>query len=196
MKFITRLLTMCFTSRNINHISNDFLKESEFLKDKTFDNTPYFDFEGMTMIAKPCQIYDGDTFTAIFRYEGIVMKYRCRMYGYDSPEMKPSLKIDKEIREEEIRKAKLAKNKLEELLFKNNTKCVELECKNFDKYGRILVNVNNLVDENSINSIMIKEGFGYPYLGGKKNVEVENIYEVSVVEKLKKVDKPKKKKSK
>ena len=44
------------------------------------------------------------------------------------------------------------------------------ECFDFDKYGRILVKVYNIDDVSlSINDIMINEGHGKIYDGGKKD---------------------------
>ena len=45
---------------------------------------------------------------------------------------------------------------------------IKIECFDFDKYGRLLVNVWNMVDEKSINDIMIEEGYAKSYDGGKK----------------------------
>ena len=39
----------------------------------------------------------------------------------------------------------------------------------FDKYGRLLVNVYNLVDKKSVNDMMVEEGFGKMYDGGTKD---------------------------
>ena len=45
---------------------------------------------------------------------------------------------------------------------------VKIECFDFDKYGRLLVIVWNMVDEKSINQIMLDEGYAKVYDGGKK----------------------------
>ena len=52
---------------------------------------PYFSFKGKKFIAKPCNIYDGDTFSALFYYGDEIIKYKCRCLGYDCAEMKPLL---------------------------------------------------------------------------------------------------------
>jgi len=46
---------------------------------------------------------------------------------------------------------------------------VTIECFDFDKYGRILVNVYN--DNILINEIMINENHGKKYDGGKKDID-------------------------
>ena len=128
---------------------------------------PYFSFKGNIFYGMPCNIYDGDTFSIIFNYKGEFIKYRCRCLGYDSPEMKPSLKNENRIHEKEL--ALKAKNRFTELISKHETKLIKIECFDFDKYGRLLVNVYNLLDEKSVNDIMVEEGFGKLYDGGTKD---------------------------
>jgi endonuclease YncB( thermonuclease family) len=126
----------------------------------------YFSFIGKTFIAKPCHIYDGDTFSIIFKYKDEYIKYRCRCMGYDCPEMKP-LKSNPN-RDNEKKLAIQSRNRLVELLSKHSSKLIKVECLEFDKYGRILINVWNMVDIKSINQIMIDEGHGKAYNGGTK----------------------------
>jgi len=138
-----------------------------------FDATkvPYFTFKGKTLIAKPCNIYDGDTFSICFVEETRVVKWKCRCLGYDSPEMKPLLKNPNREKEKEL--AQLAKQRFEQLLLKNPSGLVRVVCGDFDKYGRVLGTIFNDVDEESINSIMIKEGHGKVYDGGTKDPKWE-----------------------
>lgn len=138
----------------------------ELLKNTDHEKIKYFTFKDKTFIAKCCSIYDGDTFTALFIYKNELIKYKCRCYGYDSPEMKPL--ITKENRDEEIKLAKKAKERFLQLVNKSPNGLIKIECLDFDKYGRILVNVYNNVDVKSINNIMIDEGHGKPYFGGTK----------------------------
>lgn len=149
-------------------MNNNLLNESyEKLKNITNDkDVPYFTFKGKTFYAMPCHIYDGDTFSVIFDYKGDLIKYKCRCIGYDSPEIKPLLSNPNRINEKEL--ALKAKDRLTELLFKHSTKLIKIECLDFDKYGRLLINVWNMVDEMSINKIMIEEGHGKSYEGGTK----------------------------
>jgi len=129
------------------------------------NDVPYFSFKGRTFLAKPVNVYDGDTFSIIFEFgDGSeLIKYRCRCYGYDTAEMKP--RLDLVGRDAEVAKAKAAKARLIELLGQG---LVRVECMEFDKYGRILVNVWNQVDPRSLNEIMVSEGHGKPYFGGTK----------------------------
>jgi endonuclease YncB( thermonuclease family) len=116
----------------------------------------------------PTNIYDGDTFSLIFEYNGETIKYRCRCFGYDSPEMKPSLQNPNRDKEKDL--AKLAKTRFTQLLTKNSNGLIRVKCYKFDKYGRILVDIWNDVDEKSVNDIMVEEGHGKKYDGGKKEL--------------------------
>lgn len=159
IKYITNTL--------FGNTNKDELNElNEKYNNTDINKLKYFSFNGLTFYAKTCNIYDGDTFTAIFEYRGEIIKYRCRSMGYDSPEIKPLKSIEN--REEEIMMAHKAKDRLIELLNKHPTKLVKIDCFDFDKYGRILVNIWNMVDTKSINDIMVEEGYGKVYLGGTK----------------------------
>jgi endonuclease YncB( thermonuclease family) len=151
----------------------DYLKKDDkiylkSIKDKLYENDKceYFSFVGKTFFARPINIYDGDTFSIIFLHKDVI-KYRCRCIDYDSPEMKPSLSNPN--REKEKALAVIAKNRFTELLTKHESGLVFVECFEFDKYGRILVRVYNMIDTKSINEIMIEEGHGKIYDGGKKD---------------------------
>lgn len=130
---------------------------------------PLYTLKGNTFNCKIVDVYDGDTCTAIIRTTNGLQKHKVRMLGYDSPEMKPSKKLEN--REEEIKAAKIAKNKLISLVSNNNdlslnSKIIKIECHNWDKYGRLLgiLKVNKL----NINEWMIKNNYGYKYDGGTK----------------------------
>ena len=132
------------------------------------EKVPLFSLKGKRFVAKPSNIYDGDTFSVIFEHNGNFIKYRCRCLGYDTPEMKPLKSNENRLIEKEL--AIKAKLKFEELLNKHETKMVKIDCFDFDKYGRLLVTVWNMVDEKSINDIMVDEGYGKVYDGGKKEL--------------------------
>ena len=74
------------------------------------DDLELHSFNGLTKNCKVTEIYDGDTITIVFknclRYE----KYKLRMYGYDSPEIKPKKNIPN--RNEIIELAKTARDAL------------------------------------------------------------------------------------
>jgi len=132
---------------------------------------PYFTFKGRVLVARPCNIYDGDTFSICFMHGNEIMKWKCRCLGYDSPEMKPLLKDPNREKEKEL--AGLARARFEQLLLSNATGLIRVVCSDFDKYGRILGTIYNDVDTDSINDIMIREGHGKEYNGGKKDAHWE-----------------------
>jgi endonuclease YncB( thermonuclease family) len=131
------------------------------------ENMECFSFIGKSFIGVPTNIYDGDTLSIIFVYNGIPVKYRCRALGYDSPEMKPLLSNPNRLMEKVL--AKAAKDRFIELLTKHTEKNIFIKCHEFDKYGRLLVEIWNNIDKDSINNIMINEGYGKPYTGGTKD---------------------------
>jgi endonuclease YncB( thermonuclease family) len=154
----------CFNSKSNENIESNIKLN---LLNTNIDEVKYFTFKNMVFDALPCNIYDGDTFSAVFVFNNRIIKYRCRCLGYDTAEMKPLL--SKPNRDQEIELAIKAKNRFIELLEKNPNKLIKIECFDFDKYGRILVKIYNNIDNESINDIMIKEKHGKPYNGGKKD---------------------------
>jgi endonuclease YncB( thermonuclease family) len=116
---------------------------------------------------KIVDVYDGDTVTIILINKLGFEKHKLRMYGYDSPEMKP--KLNHPNRDEEKRKAAEAKKYLSDLVL---NKILEFESMGYDKYGRLLGKLhksNKCSRKININELMIKQGHGYPYYGGTKN---------------------------
>jgi endonuclease YncB( thermonuclease family) len=112
----------------------------------------------------PCRIvsvYDGDTCTALFKLDKNFVKFKVRMLGYDSPEMKPRLNIpDRDKIKEDAIKAR------EALVEKTKNKKIILHCGDWDKYGRLL---GTLYEGNlNINEWMIESEYGYRYDGGRK----------------------------
>lgn len=120
-----------------------------------------FDFRGRYVV-KVVSIYDGDTVRIAFRHRGQTLQWRARMYGYDSPEMKP-LKSEAK-REAIIEAANAARTYLENLLPAD--RIVRADMLGFDKYGRILINLT--YKGRVLNHLMIQAGHGVPYFGGTK----------------------------
>lgn len=144
------------------------------LRDLRSCDVPMFSMKGLTVLAKVVEIYDGDTFKAIFYYPNDndkhnVVKMTCRLHGIDAPEMKPLKSLPN--RDEHIRKAHVARQRLCQLLtdccsenqnLDDNKKLIQLHFKGNDKYGRCLVECEN------VQTIMIQEGLCTPYDGGRK----------------------------
>ena len=85
--------------------------EELICKLKTFDKkTPKFSLEGIVKLCKVVDIYDGDSCRVVFQHNNIFNKWNIRMNGYDSPEMRPSKKLEN--RDEIKKKAIESKNYL------------------------------------------------------------------------------------
>ena len=155
------------SSKDIKSMKEHFknLKETCDLQKLMMCNnkTPKFNLDNCYKICKIVDVYDGDTVRGVFEHNGVYNKWTIRMYGYDSPEMRPSKKLEN--REEIKKKAKESRDFLKSLIL---DKTVGLECLDFDKYGRVLGNI--YIDEldDSINNHMIANGQGYAYFGGTK----------------------------
>jgi endonuclease YncB( thermonuclease family) len=113
---------------------------------------------------KVVDVYDGDTVTIVLYNKFGYEKHKLRMFGYDSPEMKPRLNIAN--RDNEIKKAKQAKLYLSNIVL---NKIVTFESMGYDKYGRLLGKL--FVKQQEINALMVSTGHGYPYYGGTKKVK-------------------------
>ena len=129
-------------------------------------NTPIFTLENKIKLCKVVDIYDGDSCKVVFDHNGILNKWNIRMNGYDSPEIRPSLKLKN--RDEIKKKAIEAKEYLKSLIM-NENQLVYLKCSKFDKYGRLLGDIFiNKDDNESVNEIMIASEYAYEYHGGTK----------------------------
>lgn len=119
-------------------------------------------FDNKIMKIKIIDVYDGDTVTAIIPFCFRKFKFKCRLYGFDSPEKKPSLKNTD--REHEKYCAEIAKFALSEKILNKKIKCKTYK---LDKYGRILIEPYDSKG-NSITSYMIENNCGYEYFGNTK----------------------------
>ena len=121
--------------------------------------------DGIKTYARVVDVYDGDTITIVMKHNKKLCKFKVRMYGYDAPEMKPSLSNPNREREKEA--AINAKNQLSSLIL---NKIVILECLQFDKYGRLLGNIYTMENLN-VNEFMITNVLGcYIYNGETKKI--------------------------
>lgn len=110
-----------------------------------------FSLEGCSVWARVVDVYDGDTFRAIFRLPvegGPMVKMKCRVLNINAPEMKPRLTTPD--CQNVMQRACQARDRLCELVTgsrsgesidQDNTMIVSLACGPFDKYGRLLVKV-------------------------------------------------------
>ena len=118
---------------------------------------PFFSLSGYDTFSKIVKVYDGDTIHAVFKWSGHFYKWKCRLAHIDTPEMRSK-------DENEKRKAHEARDKLAELIL---DKVVHLHCLGFDKYGRLLVEIET--SGKKVHQWMIENGHARPYEGGTKN---------------------------
>lgn len=140
-------------------------------------SAPSFGIRGV-YTARVVSLHDGDTFTCVVPLFDTFYKVPIRLAGIDTAEMttkNPMLKS----------KAVLARNRLFNLLtgqhidtldwrksdfdkyFENNYTTVMMNCKDTDKYGRVLADVSNFAD------VLVSEKLAYRYDGGTKLDEDE-----------------------
>ena len=136
-------------------------------------NTPLYQFNNKKFYCKVVDVYDGDTITIVTNLNNKFYKYKVRMYGYDSPELKPRKNIPN--RDEIITKAKEARTTLRNLIL-DKIVVIEIGDTTWDKYGRLIgtiyMKINNGLTMKSyntnINKFMIDNNYGYEYFGGTK----------------------------
>jgi endonuclease YncB( thermonuclease family) len=141
-------------------------------------DAPSFSLQG-THSARVVSQHDGDTFTAIIQLESTFYKFPIRVARIDTCEMTSKDSLLKT-------KAFMARDKMFRLItgsthidtiewrkrdfdayFQNNTTIIVLECKEMDKYGRVLADVSNFAE------VLVNEKLAYWYDGGKKLTEDE-----------------------
>lgn len=119
---------------------------------KTNIETPMWSLEGRTLRAKCVKVYDGDTIHVNVLLGDRPVRFKCRMLGYDSPEMNAKDSNEKT-------RAIAARDALSGLIC---DQLVTIECGKFDKYGRLLI-VCVASDGKNINEWMLNMGHGAPY---------------------------------
>jgi len=94
---------------------------------------PEFNFNGLRKKAKIISVYDADTCDAIMCIDEKPYKFKIRINGIDTPEIKPLKTMEnRELHVECGLKCR------EYLKSKILNKIVEIQCYDFDKYGRVL----------------------------------------------------------
>jgi endonuclease YncB( thermonuclease family) len=155
------------------------------LKNISNDEIELFSLNNLITKGKIVDIYDGDTCKIILIVDNTLKKFNCRLLGIDTPEMKPLL--SKPNRDLEIIGAHRCRNKILQLLtsceclldcqmdkskckkfLEKNNKIITVKCYEFDKYGRLLVELFYETNSKSVNQILVDEGFAKSYDGGTK----------------------------
>jgi micrococcal nuclease len=161
---------------------------------KQYDlKTPNWSLEGKEMWARVVDVYDADTITLILPLDFGYYKFSCRIYGIDTAELRSKI-------EENKLTAHRAKNRMLELcglkniqldkiysrketqaMLNSDVYVVYVKCREWDKYGRLLVDVFNNVyndvynDHVNLADILVREKLAYPYFGGTKQTEDQQV---------------------
>lgn len=152
------------------------------LKFKQYDiNTPLFSLTGLKTWARLVDVYDGDTVTLVIPFGGEFYKFKCRLFGIDACEMTSvqnrELAIKARDRVVELSGTETAPTK-KEIRQKLNSRVVLVwvVCHNFDKYGRLLVDVySSDTSTASFSKCLLDEKLSYEYAGKTKKTEDEQI---------------------
>lgn len=152
-----------------------------------------FSLDGKNMWGKVVYVYDGDTVHIVFKIDNELVKFNCRLSGIDSPEIAPKNISDVKLKNEEelsaikcrnylisrvilipLEKETMNKNEIKEICAKS-THLVWVKCKEFDKYGRLLVELyDNSNSIKSFNQDMIEKKYAIGYDGGTKKQFIES----------------------
>ena len=120
-----------------------------------------FSYEGRECLGKVVKVYDGDTVHIVFpltdKEPDRLYKWTCRLINVDTPELRT-----KNLKEKEF--GKKVRDFLKEKIL---NKIVMVKCLDFDKYGRLLVEI--FFEEENINKWLIEEGYAKKYYGGTKH---------------------------
>ena len=148
--------------------------------------TPTFSLDGVNTFAKVVSVIDGDTIVLIIPFLNTFFKFNCRLSNIDTCEIHSSNDKVKELGFkakyrviELISKKKLTlddgSKKDVQNIFKNDCFLVYVKCYNFDKYGRLLVDVYLNKDTKSLSDILLDEKLAYVYTGQTKLTEEEQL---------------------
>ena len=121
-------------------------------------NVPQFSLEGLETEAKIYSVYDGDTVKAIFPLHDKLYKWNCRLTGVDTPELRTRCKIEKQY-------GYKVRDYLREKIL---NKVVKIKCGDFDKYGRLLVEIYCNEDNCNVNKWLVDNNYAFSYDGGTK----------------------------
>ena len=128
------------------------------------NKTPEFCLKDITVEAKCVDVYDGDTVKLVLNLpiNSKLYRWNCRIARVDTPELRT-----KNIKEKDF--GYQVRNKLREKIL---NKIVKVTCGDFDKYGRLLVEIMIEEDEklNNISDWLIENEYAFSYNGGTKKI--------------------------
>lgn len=120
-------------------------------------STPLFTLKGLATRAKIVKVYDGDTVHAVLEVFGKCHRFVCRIAHVDAPELRTK-------DENEKKRGYEVKSKVSELLL---DKIFDIHCCEFDKYGRLLIELT-LPSGEKLHNWLIANEYAKSYEGGTK----------------------------
>jgi micrococcal nuclease len=110
-----------------------------------------FSLNGNVMLGKCNYVTDGDTIHVIFKIFNTYMKFKIRLYGIDTPEIRTN-------DEEEKKRGYDAKEFVQSMVL---NKLVLVRCYNFDNFGRLLADI--YIDDICLNTILLEKNMAKKY---------------------------------
>lgn len=129
--------------------------------EKYNNKTPIFTLTDSFVEGKIVDVYDGDTVKIVLNLpiNKQYFRWNCRLSGINTPEIRTKNTKEKEF-------GLLVRDKLKERI---ENKILLIKCGEFDKYGRLLVEIyENNGELFSINNWLIENNYAKPYDGGTK----------------------------
>ena len=154
---------------------------------KSSIETPYFSLDGITTYGKVVNVLDGDTLVLVIPVLNKYFKFNCRLKNIDTCEihstnikikelgMKAKYRVIDIISKHKLNcEVEISKKDISDI-FNSTCSIVYVKCYNFDKYGRLLVDVYLNKNEKSLSSILIDEKLAYFYDGKTKMTEEKQL---------------------
>ena len=140
---------------------NDILEEKEnhIDWDSFNDKTLPFSLKGEVKEGKVVKVYDGDTVHIVFPiFNNMYFRWNCRINRVDTPELRTKNKLEKQM-------GYKVRDKLREKIL---NKIVTVKCDHFDKYGRLLAEIE--FEGENISDWLIENEYAFKYDGGTKKL--------------------------
>ena len=132
-------------------------KETNVDWDSFNDKTLPFSLKGEVKQGKVVKVYDGDTVHIVFPiFNNMYFKWNCRINRVDTPELRTKNKLEKEM-------GYKVRDKLREKIL---NRIVTVNCGDFDKYGRLLAEIE--ISGENISDWLIENEYAFKYDGGTK----------------------------
>ena len=126
--------------------------------DDITEKVPEFSLKNEVKKAKVVSVYDGDTIRVVFPILNKLYKWNCRITGVDTPELRTRDELEKKYGYE-------VRDKLRDKIL---DKVVTVKCGDFDKYGRLLIDIYCDNETRSVSNWLIENKYAFAYNGGIK----------------------------